>query len=245
LATATPAPNDPEELTSQAECLGVMTRREMLASYFIHDSDGTQNSIRLNLCSEKIYFDLNNLGCVEKKSLILKFPTSEQVPPEFIHHFIRGYFDGDGSITIHRNKIKSYQMKANLNMAGSLEFLESLKETFNQLGLSSVTKIYPIGKIHVLSFSGNSNVKKIGEILYKDATIFLQRKRDKMEEVFSYIPSVTPKKSKFPGVSWREDNNIWYTRVKNSEGKIIVLGYYTDELEAAEAYKNYNKTNLQ
>lgn len=40
LATATPAPNDPEELTSQAECLGVMTRREMLASYFVHDSDG-------------------------------------------------------------------------------------------------------------------------------------------------------------------------------------------------------------
>ncbi len=40
LATATPAPNDPEELTNQAECLGVMTRREMLASYFVHDSDG-------------------------------------------------------------------------------------------------------------------------------------------------------------------------------------------------------------
>ncbi len=38
--TATPAPNDPEELTSQAEFLGVMTRREMLAAYFIHDSDG-------------------------------------------------------------------------------------------------------------------------------------------------------------------------------------------------------------
>jgi hypothetical protein len=38
--TATPAPNDPEELTSQAEFLGVMPRVEMLASYFVHDSDG-------------------------------------------------------------------------------------------------------------------------------------------------------------------------------------------------------------
>lgn len=37
--TATPAPNDPEELTSQAEFLGVMTRVEMLAAYFVHDSD--------------------------------------------------------------------------------------------------------------------------------------------------------------------------------------------------------------
>ena len=38
--TATPAPNDPEELTSQAEFLGHTTRANMLAAYFIHDSDG-------------------------------------------------------------------------------------------------------------------------------------------------------------------------------------------------------------
>lgn len=38
--SATPAPNDPEELTNQAEFLGRMTRSHMLAAYFIHDSDG-------------------------------------------------------------------------------------------------------------------------------------------------------------------------------------------------------------
>lgn len=37
--TATPAPNDPEELTNQAEFLGQMTRVNMLAAYFVHDSD--------------------------------------------------------------------------------------------------------------------------------------------------------------------------------------------------------------
>ena len=35
--TATPAPNEPEELTSQAEYLGIMPRNEMLAAYFIND----------------------------------------------------------------------------------------------------------------------------------------------------------------------------------------------------------------
>lgn len=39
-ASATPAPNDPEELTNQAEFLGQMTRTNMLAAYFIHDQDG-------------------------------------------------------------------------------------------------------------------------------------------------------------------------------------------------------------
>lgn len=38
--SATPAPNDPEELTSQAEWLGRMTRSHMLAAYFVHDRDG-------------------------------------------------------------------------------------------------------------------------------------------------------------------------------------------------------------
>ena len=38
--SATPAPNDNEELTSQAEWLGVLPRAEMLATYFVHDDDG-------------------------------------------------------------------------------------------------------------------------------------------------------------------------------------------------------------
>lgn len=38
--TATPAPNDPEELTNQAEFLGHMSREHMLAAYFIHDDTG-------------------------------------------------------------------------------------------------------------------------------------------------------------------------------------------------------------
>jgi hypothetical protein len=38
--TATPAPNDIEELTNQAEFLGIMPRAEMLAAYFVHDDTG-------------------------------------------------------------------------------------------------------------------------------------------------------------------------------------------------------------
>lgn len=38
--TATPAPNDVTELTNHAEFLGVMSRGEMLAAYFVHDDDG-------------------------------------------------------------------------------------------------------------------------------------------------------------------------------------------------------------
>lgn len=38
--TATPAPNDIAELANHSEFLGIMSRVEMLASFFVHDSDG-------------------------------------------------------------------------------------------------------------------------------------------------------------------------------------------------------------
>lgn len=38
--TATPAPNDIGELANHAEFLGIMSRAEMLASFFVHDDDG-------------------------------------------------------------------------------------------------------------------------------------------------------------------------------------------------------------
>lgn len=41
-ATATPAPNDWTELGTHAEFLGVCTRAEMLAEYFVHDGGETQ-----------------------------------------------------------------------------------------------------------------------------------------------------------------------------------------------------------
>lgn len=41
--TATPAPNDPEELGNHSEFLGVMNRSEMLAMYFIHDGGDTSS----------------------------------------------------------------------------------------------------------------------------------------------------------------------------------------------------------
>ncbi len=39
--TATPSPNDYEELGNHAEFLGVMTRTEMLSTYFVHDGGDT------------------------------------------------------------------------------------------------------------------------------------------------------------------------------------------------------------
>lgn len=69
--------------------------------------------------------DLDALGCTERKSLTLKFPTEEQVPKEFQMAFIRGYFDGDGSIN---NPITN---GLGLCLLGTKHFLTSVLNVFS------------------------------------------------------------------------------------------------------------------
>lgn len=41
---------------------------------------------------------LIELGCVQRKTYSLKFPKKNQLDPKYYASFIRGVFDGDGSI---------------------------------------------------------------------------------------------------------------------------------------------------
>ena len=54
--TATPAPNDHTELGNTVEFLGIMSRTEMLATYFIHDGSNT-SSWRLKGYGEKKFWE--------------------------------------------------------------------------------------------------------------------------------------------------------------------------------------------
>lgn len=53
--TATPSPNDPMELGNHAEFLGVMTRQQMLAMYFVHDG-GDTDKWRIKPHAQKLFW---------------------------------------------------------------------------------------------------------------------------------------------------------------------------------------------
>jgi hypothetical protein len=53
---------------------------------------------KLVICRKEMYDDLLRLGGTERKSLTLAWP---EVPVEYLAHFVRGYIDGDGSLTWH------------------------------------------------------------------------------------------------------------------------------------------------
>lgn len=124
---------------------------------------------RLTLYSKEISQDLKKLGCMQKKSLIIKFPTEEQVPNSLIHHFMRGYFDGNGCISGN-----------NFILNSTKYFLdEYIKRLRNNTDISKAGYFSIDGQGHRWSHASKRDLQKIFNYLYKDATIYLHRKHNK------------------------------------------------------------------
>jgi hypothetical protein len=138
----------------------------------------TQNhkdQIRLQLRSFNMYNDLNNLGVVPRKSLILKFPTEEQVPKEFQRHFIRGYFDGDGSTKIAKGCLY-------FRFVGTYEFLSILQNIIIENCNINKTNFYQAIKsknTFELTFGGDKQCIQLYDFMYNKSSIQLERKKEK------------------------------------------------------------------
>ena len=87
------------------------------------------NSIySVSIYSSKLVDDLIKKGCVLNKTFQLKFPTEDQVPNHLIQHFIRGYFDGDGSISILKRNGNGF-----IDISGIHNFLIEINNFLNYL----------------------------------------------------------------------------------------------------------------
>lgn len=136
-----------------------------------------KNGNVLYLNSKQLVSSLVKLGCCQAKTFTLKFPTEEQVPKEFLSHFIRGYIDGDGCIYNHK-----HNRTTSILITGNNHFINELNnQLINTLKLESgKLREHPksIG-ISVLSFHKRKTVTLLKNYLYKDASFFLERKYEK------------------------------------------------------------------
>lgn len=138
--------------------------------------------------SDHMCESLMRLGCTPRKSFTLEFPTG--VPESLIRHFIRGLFDGDGSI--HGSKSGGLNYEAmSFDIYGTRSICNGVKQTFtDSIGVSG-SRILKRGSIFAFLVGGNKNIRKIYEYLYKDATIFMERKRARMYRAYDYPNSTT------------------------------------------------------
>ena len=118
---------------------------------------------------------MNNYGCTPKKSLTLKFPNINIFENKnLIKHFIRGYIDGDGCISYCDKEHKHMTLR----ILGTKDFLNILQK---YLPLEKKNKLHKKNNIYDLSFQKGRG-KYILDYVYKDATIFLDRKLEKYKE---------------------------------------------------------------
>lgn len=137
------------------------------------------NQYRLQVKSRRLSTALEKIGCVPRKSLILKFPSTKIVPKNLQHHFIRGYFDGDGCISIPTKE----PWKVAVSLCGSYSFIEVLKYILSKKCGVALVKTATRGKIYVITYGGRINVKSIQKYMYKDCKYFLKRKYNKFYEI--------------------------------------------------------------
>ena len=84
--TATPSPNDFEELGNQCEYLGVMTRTEMLATYFVNDT-GDTGTWRLKGWGQSKFWEwMGTWAVVVRNPYDIGFDGAEYILPPLEYH---------------------------------------------------------------------------------------------------------------------------------------------------------------
>ncbi len=122
---------------------------------------------KLQVTSEQIRRDLEFIGLTPNKTFNLKFPD---VPKEYLRDFIRGLWDGDGSVG---RRGKEDRMLTSSFACANLDFINTVT---NYLPVNK-KKVYTGKNIFFTSFS-NKDSLKIREFLYYEDCLCMKRKQN-------------------------------------------------------------------
>lgn len=133
----------------------------------------------IQIGSKKIFAQLLRLGFTPKKSLTLKYPF---IPNQYLCHFFRGYFDGDGcaSFGIYKRKDrKSLRRVLNLRIrCGSNGFIRGPQKQIAAVISAVKGCLYFHSKAYTLVYN-SADVIKLYNLMYPSLNVpCLTRKRD-------------------------------------------------------------------
>lgn len=136
-----------------------------------HCRDGYLKST-LSICSRRVTTDLVKAGLRQGKSLTMTRDVYINIPEHLKSHFLRGYFDGDGCMTLGIRY--SSGTKYLIQIIGTEDFLLG---SFNSY-IPTTCKLYKYKTCNMFCYkiSSKAQVLKFLEIIYKDSDIHLNRK---------------------------------------------------------------------
>jgi len=126
----------------------------------------------LQINHRELVKDFINLGVTPRKSKTLQPPV---IRKSLIRHWIRGYFDGDGSVSI---------VESTNNICGSIfgnkQVMEFISDHFRkELDTEALSHYRKKKNGWEMCFHGNQLAKKVERYFYRNATVFLDRKYHK------------------------------------------------------------------
>jgi len=143
----------------------------------------TRDVFDIKISSSKMKSDLLKLGISPNKTMSVSYPL---IPENLQSHFMRGVFDGDGCISIHHDK-RDNSDRGQVNIcSGSFDFIkEYVDNMVKYCGVKKNNIRQPKGTYYVIDWGGLSDVESVYEFLYKEANIFLKRKKETYDKVMS------------------------------------------------------------
>ena len=122
--------------------------------------------------SQTLCLGLNKWGCVQAKSLILRYP--ERLPEHLARHFIRGVFDGDGHIGVWRG----YWHWCIYSEA--TPFIDEVEHRLVREGIRTTRSRSDGGKF--VRVSNRDGIQQLKSYFYEGATVWLDRKRERFDQ---------------------------------------------------------------
>lgn len=151
----------------------------------------TDTMCKIDICSKSICNDIMNLGFSSRKTYDgFELPN---VSDNLLRHFIRGYFDGDGSFS-YKESIRNdngYINKCyNFNITSKTDkCLNQIKLFFIKYGIKTSISFNRNKNVFYLNVTGKNNIAILYDLLYYNAEMFLMRKK----EIFDNAPLIIKK----------------------------------------------------
>lgn len=145
-----------------------------------HKIGKKERGYRIQVRNRDVYNDLIKVGLTPRKSKTIKFP---KFPEEYSPHFVRGLFDGDGSVMVWREPRwkHTWQIRTSFT-SGSLSFLQDLNRHLESVASLSHGKVSPVTRGYHLRYLSMPECMALYRFMYQgNPSLYLKRKKDKFE----------------------------------------------------------------
>ena len=139
-------------------------------------------SIGVDISSAILVNDLVELGIGYKKTY--SDLTIPNIPENLIRHFVRGFFDGDGSISTYLacEKGKKDRVRCGIQIDSKTKtLLENIQLFFKNNNIKFNLIYIKRDDMYRISTSSREEIKKLYLLFYKDSYFYLSRKFNKFD----------------------------------------------------------------